>query len=186
MQGRTQFLGRSYYFRLSVTLPRRQTDENYRYVLPTIDVGTRAELIEQWLFRHPAPTILSRVSHLLTIPPFSLIPHTLPYLSKFGAYPSEQLAVIKSLVTSPHVVYSAMTMAHDEMNTIGSLGSVPSTVQATCERERERIYACFAAEDGWVGDEVLRVRRMLEDSQVVVRTDDVPHAFCIGKYVMSK
>jgi hypothetical protein len=72
-------------------------------------------------------------------------------------------------------------MAHEEMNTIGSLGSAPSTVQATCERERARIYACFAAKDEWVGDEVSSVKEMLDESQVVVRADDVPHAFCISE-----
>jgi hypothetical protein len=76
-------------------------------------------------------------------------------------------------------------MAHDEMNTIGSLGSAPSTVQATCERERTRTYACFAAKDEWVGQEVESVRRMLDESRVVVRDDDVPHAFCISECCLS-
>ncbi|CAE6494616.1 unnamed protein product [Rhizoctonia solani] len=133
-----------------------------------------------WLFRRPIPTIVSNLSRLLTFPPFSLVPYTLSYWSKFGDYPPDQLSVIKSLVTSPHVVYSALTMAHDEMQTIGSLGSAPSTVQATCERERSYIYACFAAKDEWVGDEVSSVKAMLDDHRVIVRDDDVPHAFCIG------
>lgn len=72
-------------------------------------------------------------------------------------------------------------MAHDEMKTIGSLGSAPSTVQATCERERGLIYACFAAKDEWVGDEVSSVKAMLDESRVIVREDDVPHAFCISE-----
>ncbi|KAH7334438.1 hypothetical protein B0J17DRAFT_673325 [Rhizoctonia solani] len=133
-----------------------------------------------WLFQRPIPTVISNLSRLLTFPPFSLVPYTLSYWSKFGDYPPDQLSVIKSLVTSPHVVYSALTMAHDEMQTIGSLGSAPSTVQATCERERSCIYACFAAKDEWVGDEVSSVKVMLDEHRVIVRNDDVPHAFCIG------
>ncbi|CAE6509323.1 unnamed protein product [Rhizoctonia solani] len=133
-----------------------------------------------WLFRHPIPTIVSSLSHLLTYPPFSILPYTLSYWPKFNNYPSDQLDIIKSLATSPHVVYSALTMAHDEMQTIGSLGSASSTVQATCERERSYIYACFAAKDEWVGDEVSDVRLMLDEHRVVVREDDVPHAFCIS------
>ncbi|CAE6420367.1 hypothetical protein ACGC1H_006631 [Rhizoctonia solani] len=132
-----------------------------------------------WLFRRPIPTIVSGLSRLLTFPPLSAVPYTLSYLSKFNDCPLDQLDVIKSLVTSPHVVYSALTMAHDEMQTIGSLGSASSTVQATCERERPSIYACFAAKDEWVGDEVSSVRAMLDEHRVVVRDDDVPHAFCI-------
>lgn len=77
-------------------------------------------------------------------------------------------------------------MAHDEMLTIGSLGSAPSTVQATCERERTRTYASFAARDEWVGDEVASVKAMLDESRIVVRQDDVPHAFCISKCCMLK
>ncbi|KAJ1301558.1 hypothetical protein OPQ81_008806 [Rhizoctonia solani] len=115
-----------------------------------------------WLFRRPIPTIVSNLSRLLTFPPHY------------------QLNIIKSLATSPHVVYSALTMAHDEMQMIGSLGSAPSTVHATCERERSRIYACFAAKDEWVGDEVSSVKAMLDEHRVVVRDDDVPHAFCIS------
>ncbi|QRV83319.1 alpha/beta hydrolase family protein [Ceratobasidium sp. AG-Ba] len=132
-----------------------------------------------WLFHRPIPTVVSSFTRLLSLPPLSLATHSLPYLSKFHEYPSSQLEVIKSLITSPHVVYSALTMAHDEMNTIGSLGSAPSTVQATCERERHRTYACFAAKDEWVGDEIESVRKMLDEGKVVVRDDDVPHAFCI-------
>ncbi|CAE6447691.1 unnamed protein product [Rhizoctonia solani] len=132
-----------------------------------------------WLFHRPIPTIVSNLSRLLTFPPFSAIPYILPYLSKFSDYPPDQLGAIKALVTSPHVVYSALTMAHDEMQTIGSLGNAPSTVQATCERERSRIYACFAAKDEWVGDEVSGVMEMLDRHRVIVRDDDVPHAFCI-------
>ena len=75
-------------------------------------------------------------------------------------------------------------MAHDEMLTIGSLGSAPSTVQAACERERARTYACFAATDEWVGDEVSSVKAMLDESRIMVRHDDVPHAFCISKCCM--
>ncbi|KAF8604057.1 hypothetical protein BDV93DRAFT_492759 [Ceratobasidium sp. AG-I] len=133
-----------------------------------------------WLFHHPIPTIVSHFTRLLTIPPFSLIPRSIPYISKFHNYPAPQVEVLRSLVTSPHVVYSALTMAHDEMRTIGSLGSAPSTVQATCERERARTYACFAATDEWVGDEVSSVKAMLDESQIIVRQDDVPHAFCIN------
>ncbi|KAG9103659.1 hypothetical protein FRC06_009030 [Ceratobasidium sp. 370] len=132
-----------------------------------------------WLFHRPIPTLVSSLTRLLTFPPLSLVPHTLSYLPNFHNYPPTQLAVVKSLITSPHVVYSALTMAHDEMNTIGSLGSARSTVQATCERERSKIYACFAAKDGWVGGEVESVRRMLDEEKVIVRDDDVPHAFCI-------
>ncbi|CAE6412660.1 unnamed protein product [Rhizoctonia solani] len=131
-----------------------------------------------WLFHHPIPTIVSGLSRLLTFPPLSVIPYALSYTSKFNDYPPDQLNIIKSLVTSPHVVYSALTMAHDEMQTIGSLGSASSTVQATCERERSRIYACFAAKDEWVGDEVSSVKAMLDEHRVLVRDDDVPHAFC--------
>ncbi|KAF8756204.1 Lipid-droplet associated hydrolase [Rhizoctonia solani] len=113
-------------------------------------------------------------------PPILCCPLYATYISKFNEYPTDQLNVIKSLITSPHVVYSTLTMAHDEMRTIGSLGSASSTVQATCERERSRIYACFAAKDEWVGDEVSSVRAILDEQRVLVRDDDVPHAFCIS------
>ncbi|CCO29967.1 hypothetical protein BN14_03991 [Rhizoctonia solani AG-1 IB] len=110
-----------------------------------------------WLFHHPIPTIVSGLSRLLTFPPLSVIPYALSYTSKFNDYPPDQLNIIKSLVTSPHVVYSALTMAHDEMQTIGSL-----------------------AKDEWVGDEVSSVKAMLDEHRVLVRDDDVPHAFCIS------
>ncbi|KAG8740531.1 hypothetical protein FRC10_004181 [Ceratobasidium sp. 414] len=135
-----------------------------------------------WLFHRPIPALVSSFTRLLALPPLSLVPHTLSYFPNFRNFPPIQLAVIKSLVTSPHVVYSALTMAHDEMNTIGSLGSTRSTVQATCERERRKIYACFAAKDEWVGEEVESVSRMLDEDRVLVRDDDVPHAFCISAY----
>ncbi|KAG8725743.1 hypothetical protein FRC12_024072 [Ceratobasidium sp. 428] len=133
-----------------------------------------------WLFHRPIPSLISTFSRLLAFPPLSLIPHALPYLPHFHSLPPSQFAVIKSLITSPHVAYSTLTMAHDEMNTIGSLGSAPSTVQATCERERSKLYACFAAKDEWVGKEVESVRKMLDENKVEVRDDDVPHAFCIN------
>ncbi|CAE6488018.1 unnamed protein product [Rhizoctonia solani] len=132
-----------------------------------------------WLLCRPIPTIISGLYRLLTFLPLSVVPYALSYLSKFNDYPLNQLDVIKSLVTSPHVVNSTLTMAYDEMQTIGSLGSVSSTVQATCERERSSIYACFAAKDEWVGDEISSVRAMLDEQRVIVRDDDVPHEFCI-------
>ncbi|ELU38814.1 alpha/beta hydrolase family domain-containing protein [Rhizoctonia solani AG-1 IA] len=148
---------------------------NTKIILAGHSVGSW--IVAQWLFHHPIPTIVSALSRLISLPPFSAVPYMLSYISKFNEYPTDQLNVIKSLITSPHVVYSTLTMAHDEMRTIGSLGSASSTVQATCERERSRIYACFAAKDEWVGDEVSSVRAMLDEQRVLVRDDDVPHAF---------
>ncbi|KAG9117709.1 hypothetical protein FRC07_007325 [Ceratobasidium sp. 392] len=133
-----------------------------------------------WLFHRPIPSLVSSFTRLLTLPPLSIVPYALPYLPNLRSFPPSQLAVIKSLITSPHVTYSTLTMAHDEMSTIGSLGSAPSTVQATCERERSKVYACFAAKDEWVGEEVESVKRMLDENKVLIRDDDVPHAFCIN------
>ncbi|CUA71276.1 hypothetical protein RSOLAG22IIIB_09448 [Rhizoctonia solani] len=185
MSARTARLGRpSISFTNSASFHEDYSGWAFRWKLDNYPVSNIASTPNgrklSWLFRRPIPIIVSNLSRLLTFPPFSAIPYTLSYWSKFNGYPSDQLDIIKSLVTSPHVVYSTLTMAHDEMQTIGSLGSASSTVQATCERERSCIYACFAAKDEWVGDEVSSVRAMLDEHRVVVRNDDVPHAFCIG------
>ncbi|QRW12054.1 alpha/beta hydrolase family protein [Ceratobasidium sp. AG-Ba] len=109
-------------------------------------------LFPTWLFHRPIPTVVS--SFTAPISSASLSRHTFPPLS--------------------------LEISRVPIFPVGSsLGSAPSTVQATCERERHRTYACFAAKDEWVGDEIESVRKMLDEGKVVVRDDDVPHAFCI-------
>ncbi|QRV97522.1 alpha/beta hydrolase family protein [Ceratobasidium sp. AG-Ba] len=48
-------------------------------------------LFPTWLFHRPIPTVVSSFTRLLSLPPLSLVPHSLPYLSKFHEYPSSQL-----------------------------------------------------------------------------------------------
>lgn len=107
-----------------------------------------------------------------------LIPNqVLAYIYK--DWPAAQRAVLRSLISSPRTVYAALTMAHEEMNTITNVDD------GLLRKHYLKIHMYFAEDDHWVGkqrDAVLRVLREQEASVKVVHGDqDIPHAFCISK-----
>ena len=106
----------------------------------------------------------------------------------FSDYPPAQLDVLRTLISSPSSVYTALTLAHDEMKTIRDLD-----VQLLHEHA-EKLHMYFAEEDGWVGDErdnILEALKGLHGSdgpvvKVVHGHRDIPHAFCISESFLAQ
>jgi len=88
------------------------------------------------------------------------------------------LHVLWGLLHAPAAIYAALTMAHDEMQTVRDL-------DAGFLREfAENVWFYYVEEDGWVGEQQAVVRRALRatpaESRVVLGRDGIPHAFCIS------
>lgn len=100
----------------------------------------------------------------------------------YSDWPAAQRTVLRSLVSSPATVYNCLSMADEEMKTITSLD------EALLKRNRKRLYMYFAEDDGWVGEQKQNVLRALDGDEGVVKVvhghPDIPHAFCISKYIL--
>jgi Lipid-droplet associated hydrolase len=92
---------------------------------------------------------------------------------------------------APPAIYSALTMAHDEMETVRDLD-----VHFLRELAHRDLWLYYAEVDDWVGGQREAVLRALRDtpaeSRVVrsrssrsSRDDSIPHAFCIGAPALS-
>ncbi|KZT30768.1 hypothetical protein NEOLEDRAFT_1083136 [Neolentinus lepideus HHB14362 ss-1] len=125
-----------------------------------------------WLFKRPFPRLVSTASPLTRLLPLQVFSVIL------GDWPSTQLQVLLKLVHSPPCVFSALTMANDEMETIRELDIV------LLDENRHRICIYFGDRDHWVGEQreaILRVFNPEPDSvRVVHGHSDIPHAFCIN------
>ena len=126
----------------------------------------------QWLFVPPLPKVISMASYATRLIP-------LPMLSMFFPdWPHEQLLVLRSLLHSPSAIFAALTLAHDEMNTVKD-PDVP-----LLQTFSNRIHLYYAAHDGWVGEQKDLLLKELElhiDVKIAHGADDIPHAFVISK-----
>jgi hypothetical protein len=123
----------------------------------------------QWLFNPPLPSLVS--SLCLFVAP--ACPFLLPIL--FWRWPAHQREVIQMLVKSPSSVFAALTMAHDEMQTVKALDV------ELLDELKSRIKWLYGFVDGWVGihgDELVR-HLGREVAAQNIRYADLPHAFCI-------
>ncbi|TFK56606.1 hypothetical protein OE88DRAFT_1730078 [Heliocybe sulcata] len=125
-----------------------------------------------WLVKGPLPRLVSAISPLTRLLPlrvFSLI---------LGDWPQAQLQVVTKLVHSSHCVFSALTMANDEMETIRELDI------ALMDENRHRICMYFGDTDHWVGEQREAILRVFNPDPGSVRAvhghADIPHAFCIN------
>jgi hypothetical protein len=86
--------------------------------------------------------------------------------------------VLRGLLRAPAAIYAALTMAHDEMETVRELDV------GFLRDFAENVWFYYAEEDGWVGEErgvVLRaLRGTAAEGRVVHGRGGVPHAFCIS------
>ena len=129
----------------------------------------------QPLFRPPWPRTLAYLSLLVRHVPLRVLGLAQP------SWPKNQLQVLRSLLQAPAAIYAALTMAHDEMQRVRELDV--DFLRAFAER----LWVCYAEEDGWVGgqrEEVLcALSGMLAEGRVVHSRRGVPHAFCISARV---
>lgn len=126
----------------------------------------------KWLFRRPLPRIIALASVLTRLLPISVLARLFP------TWPLEQLLVLRSLLHSPPAVLAALTMAHDEMNSIRALDV------ALLNEHKEIIWIYFAEQDDWVGRQRDVILRSFDGEPNSVRIihghQDIPHAFCIS------
>lgn len=125
------------------------------------------------LFRPPFPRVLSWLSVLTRLIP-TLVLSTVIYPD----WPAAQLQVLQAFLHSPSSVYSAVSMADEEMRAIKEL-DVP-----LLQQYRSRIHMYFGEVDNWVGknkDAVLQASEVNEDNVKIAHGhQDIPHAFCIN------
>lgn len=97
----------------------------------------------------------------------------------FSDWPAAQKAVLRSFIRSPTTVYAALSMAHEEMNTIKELD------QQLLKTHQHKLYMYFAEEDGWVGKHKEKILQTFHPVGDAVKTvhghPDIPHSFCISK-----
>jgi hypothetical protein len=97
----------------------------------------------------------------------------------FSDWPSEQLSVLRSLIDTPSSVLAALSMAHEEMDTIKDLDV------ELLRAHRQKLYFYFAEKDDWVGEQREEIMKALNyeagDVKVVHGERDIPHAFCISE-----
>jgi len=109
-------------------------------------------------------------------PVLGMLPFSIFSICLGSRWSKDQISVLKNMLLHSKAAVAALHMARDEMDTVKALDV--DTLQAN----KDHIYAYYAANDGWVGDEkraiidVLgRTERVCEDS------GDTPHSFCIAQ-----
>lgn len=124
-------------------------------------------------FRSPFPYLAAHASRLTRMIPARVLARIL------SDWPEEQLFVLRSLLNSPSSIFAALTMAHDEMQTIRELDV------HTLQIYSHRIHLYFAEEDDWVGDQRNAILRAFDQDQgsvkIVYGHQNIPHAFCISE-----
>ncbi|TCD59886.1 hypothetical protein EIP91_011261 [Steccherinum ochraceum] len=124
-----------------------------------------------WLFHAPLPRFISSASYATRLIPTRLLAWM------FSDWPPAQLAVLRSLLNSPSVVFAALTMAHDEMNTINE-PDIP-----LLQTFSNRIHLYYGETDGWVDEQKALLLKELElhvDVKIAHAPEDIPHAFVIN------
>ncbi|KAI0249305.1 hypothetical protein BJV78DRAFT_1129761 [Lactifluus subvellereus] len=125
------------------------------------------------LFRPPWPRALAYLSLLVRHVP----PYVLGLLAQ-PSWPRNQLQVLHGFLRAPAAIYSALTMAHDEMETVRELDV------DFLRGFAENLWVYYAEEDDWVGEQREGVLRALRgtpaEGQVVHDRGGIPHAFCIN------
>jgi hypothetical protein len=148
----------------------KNTPNGMRLSVRLTFVGSADMLILcQWLFNPPLPKLVSSLCSLVA--PAS--PFLLPIL--FRRWPSHQREVIQKLIQSPSSVFAALTMAHDEMQTVRALDL------ELLDELKSKIKWLYGFVDEWVGihgDELVR-HLGREVAAQNIRHADLPHAFCI-------
>ncbi|KAH6916901.1 hypothetical protein BKA70DRAFT_1250904 [Coprinopsis sp. MPI-PUGE-AT-0042] len=100
----------------------------------------------------------------------------------YRAWPVNQLAVLKDLISSPSCITAALVMASDEMKTIKGLDT------ELLEEFKHKLHFYYASHDDWVGDERDELIKALHPGganiplKVVHGEQGIPHAFCISRY----
>lgn len=126
-----------------------------------------------WIFKHPIPTVLSKLTNALRFIPKSVIKAAL-----FSDWPSEQMSVLWSFLSSPSAVLTSLIMAGEEMRTIKDLNT------QFLEEVRDKLYFFFATEDDWVGSNKELIMKALSGGaraiQIVHGRHGIPHAYCIN------
>jgi len=169
---------------IALQLLKRRPDVDALFLLfPTISNigGTPNGRMLSWLFNSPFPAIISRLSpvtHLVS-------DGVLQYL--FQPWPTSQIAVLRSLISSPSTIRSTLSMAHEEMSLIKPLDE-SSSDRHLLAQFADRMYFYFAEKDNWVGKErevivkvLERTGHFLEDMEIRIMhgQEGVPHSFCI-------
>uniref|UniRef100_A0A8H7YAS9 Lipid droplet-associated hydrolase n=1 Tax=Psilocybe cubensis TaxID=181762 RepID=A0A8H7YAS9_PSICU len=117
--------------------------------------------------------ILSSFSFLIGFLPRSLLS------ALYSSWPEQQLRVLQNFLSSKTTIFSALTMGAEEMSTIKQLEA------HILKENKEKIYAYYAQQDDWVGEERQVIFNLLDpdcqSSQVVQGSAGVPHAFCISE-----
>jgi len=81
--------------------------------------------------------------------------------------------VLQSFLRSPSSILNALSMAHDEMNQIKLIDA------ALLNKHSEKVWAVFAENDEWVGEQEAVVVEVLGASERL-SVLKVPHAFSIS------
>jgi hypothetical protein len=93
-------------------------------------------------------------------------------------WPTNQLQVLRALLRAPAAIYAALTMGHDEMETVRDLDV------GFLRDFAENVWFYYAEEDDWVGEQRAVVLRALHgtpaEGRVVHGRGGIPHAFCIS------
>ena len=160
-------------FALFPTVSNIKNTPNGRKLSVRLTFMDSAEMLtrSQWLFNPPLPSLVSSLSSLVA----PACPFLLPIL--FWHWPSHQREVIQKLVKSPSSVFAALTMAHDEMQTVKALNV------ELLDELKSKIKWLYGFVDEWVGmhgDELVR-HLGREVAAQNTRYADLPHAFCIRK-----
>ena len=122
--------------------------------------------------RYPIPRLIASFSVLARLAPR----YFLGFL--FGKWPSEQIDILMTLIRSPSVILSALTMANDEMLSILELDI------ATLSKNEKRLCVFYTHTDQWDGGRREEIGEMLGDHlglAHVIYGPGVPHAFSISK-----
>lgn len=119
------------------------------------------------------PLTASLFSPLLRIIP------SFVYTTIYSGWPAPQLKVLRDLLRSPTAIYACLTLADEEMKTIGVLDG------ALMREHQHKLWLYFAEHDDWVGDSREEIIRTFHPDHEAVRAvhgdSDVPHAFCISE-----
>lgn len=100
----------------------------------------------------------------------------------YRAWPVNQLAVLKDLISSPSCITAALVMASDEMKMIKDLDI------ELLEEFKHKLHFYYASHDDWVGNERDELIKALHPGKadiplkVVHGVHGIPHAFCISEY----
>ncbi|KAI0062556.1 hypothetical protein BV25DRAFT_1870311 [Artomyces pyxidatus] len=124
------------------------------------------------LFRPPLPRIISHLSVLVRSLPLRILSVLFP------GWPDAQLLVLRTLLRSPSAIYTVLTLANNEIETIRELDV------AVLDQHVEHLWLYFAEDDDWVGEQREHILRALHGTPAAVRVvhghRDVPHAFSIN------